>query len=130
MNAQREVVDAIAARGYRGDWNPTAFGARQAAKLQEELAEAVECYTWGWRGLLLRFVIALAASVARWYFDNWQGWEQVRCKDIEKLKGEIADAQVVVFCWADAVIEMTARPFSSMWAAVKKSTADVERDVR
>jgi len=137
MREQKAVADATVRRGYRKGWTNEQFLARQCAKLQEELAEIVQCVNVsGNRDIALHTAITYAGSVARKYFDDHDYWiwqstiTRKRKERIAQLKKEIADCQVVLFNMADAIGEITGEPFDLVGAAVEKATADIERGIR
>lgn len=78
----------------------------------------------GWRRSLDE-----AGYDAKWAFDNYE-WTNTTIADLDQAKKELADIQVVVFCLAEALAEMTGRPFDVTRAAFDKATQDIERGVR
>lgn len=126
---QQLVAEAIRARGYRAGWTPAQFAARQVTKLTEELSELaryvevddLDYVVWLWD---LRDV----GELAREAFDNGS-WDGV-VEDVERVKDELADIQVVVFVLADVLGEMSGGEFDVVKAAMCKSAKDISRGVR
>ena len=130
---QQEVYDAVAARGYTEGWTDGQFVARQLCKLTEELDEATlhihlpdSRLSWG-RWL---FHLSNAGISARDEFDNKDRWNDAWISDLEALRSELADLQVVLFCAAEALARATGEPFDVVQKAKEKALADVERGVR
>ena len=129
MNEQNDVYNAVLARGYREGWSAEQFVARQIAKLAEEVAEAsyhipsMEFYQW---------VIGLRNTgwAAKFAFDRPDYWDVATVAAYEGLAKELADVQVVLFCAAAALGELTGEPFDLVQAARDKALADVGRGVR
>ncbi len=128
--AQTEVAQHVKDRGYRDGWTLEQFILRNVAKLQEELAEVSQTVVapgpW-----LLDEAILRAGETARLTFDNKKVWRSdIDVLDVEALRGELADCQVVLLNLASAVEELSERHFDVVLEAVRKSKADVERGVR
>lgn len=128
--AQDRVVKAVRMRGYRGKWTALSFLARQLAKLQEELAEAI----WHVRDGTPKAVMTatrIAGDQARREFDHgyWNDW-RVRAEEMLLLVQELADIQVVLYNAASALEEATGIEVNLAEAAVRKAEGDVKRGVR
>lgn len=133
IDAQDEVAAAVTERGYRAGWTAGQFAARQIAKLQEELGELAELtatdafYLKPWWLPHVRE----AARKCKWAFDSAEHWwKHAIIADVERAKEELADLQVVIFCLADALGEISGEPYDVVQAAVEKAQEDVERGVR
>lgn len=132
MREQEQVYRAVVARGYRNDWTAEEFLARNLAKMQEELAEATQFVNVA----NLNGAIQTVGDYSRWCFDIgarsfWQQPIKDWCSDrIDLLQGELADMQVVLFCLAAALDEISDGGFDVIEAALHKATQDVERGVR
>ena len=79
---------------------------------------------------LLPAEIRNAGASARWLFDSEEKWVDQDVPEPEALAKELADLQVVLFCAAAALGELTGEPFDVVQAAREKATADVARGVR
>ena len=121
MSVQRQVCDAVKARGY---WNlpNRSFAARQLAKLVEEVAELADALAISSPPTWLR-ALRVAGKLARQAFDSQTLWMDADI-DAESAKAEIADVQVVLFCLAETLGLDVAQE------ALRKSKADVKRGVR
>ena len=128
MKEQNEVYEAVVARGYREGWRVDLFLARQVVKLVEEVAEAGALVAW--LPNYFRAEIRNAGASARWLFDSEEKWVDQDVPEPEALAKELADLQVVLFCAAAALGELTGEPFDVVQAAREKATADVARGVR
>jgi len=120
------VAANVAARGYRDGWDFEQFVARQLAKLTEELGESLDQIgglEW-WDDLQWLTPGSDAGLKARRVFDDKAAWESVYLKDLDKLRAELADMQVVIFAAAEAL------GLDVVQAAIDKSAADVVRGVR
>jgi NTP pyrophosphatase (non-canonical NTP hydrolase) len=137
MDAQNQVTQNTADRGYRDGWTAEQFAARQVCKLIEELGELARCF---WlpkvspRTRIDQLMIDLSGE-AKWIFDDDTLWDDhpidgVGIASTIYARSELADLQVVVFNLAAALAEITGEPFDVVQAAVDKSTADVKRGVR
>ena len=137
---QREVFELVKARGYLDDWTLAQFLCRQVVKLQEELAELTETAlpnTGGWRDELRATLYA--GNKARHRFDLPRETSLPRWRDaagrvsgagrVGKVREELADLQVVLFCAAQAVSLMCG-PFDVVEAALEKAEGDVGKGVR
>ena len=129
MNAQEIVAANVAARGYRDGWTVDQFVARQLAKLQEELGEAIEhtdCNDELHNRLfiLLSNNATMAGERGKAAFDDKRCWDGVMIRGLDALRAELADMQVVLFAAAQAL------DFDIVQAAVDKSSQDVARGVR
>lgn len=129
MNDQNEIYNAVVARGYREGWSAEQFVARQIAKLAEEVAEAsyhvpsMDFQRW-------MTEVRNAGKAAKFAFDRPDWWAQATITDYDGLASELSDLQVVLFCAAAALGELTGEPFDLVQAARDKALADVERGVR
>lgn len=132
---QKQVYAQVARRGYRQEWTPEQFAARQVCKLQEELGELAQrvVFFGGYENTLdedLQWVIQRAAAKARERFDQETPWHTASVLD--DLRDELADCQVVLYCLAEAVNEMAGGElnFDIAWAAKEKATVDRKRGKR
>lgn len=135
MDAQRQVAESVAKRGYRDGWTAEQFLARQVCKLVEELAELTLTIAKVWPGGRLYWpwqqIIDKAGLAARLSFDDPAEWHDVAVMDLAALKSEAADMQVVLFNIAAAIGELEGgQPFDVVQAAVDKATRDEARGVR
>ena len=128
---QREIYEAVVARGYRKGWTAEQFAARQVAKLAEELGELLhhvhqERYT----DSPFEWSLKATADQAREAFDA-SSWENAAIESPQDAMSELADIVVVACCLAEAIGEYD---FDStgdlMEMALEKATADVARGVR
>ena len=129
MNAQEIVAANVAARGYRDGWTVDEFVARQLAKMQEELGEAIEhtdCNDEPQNRLfiLLSNNATMAGERGKAAFDDKGCWTGVMIRGLDALRSELADMLVVLFAAAQAL------DFDVVQAAIDKSSADVARGVR
>jgi NTP pyrophosphatase (non-canonical NTP hydrolase) len=131
VNVQREIYDAVKARGYRDGWTVEQFAARQAAKLAEELGELVACIhqvygvTMYWEDELKR-----GADGGRDEFDDGD-WAGAAIEDPYTALDELADIVVVACCLAEALAEFEPPAAVDLLEhALKKAKADVKRGVR
>ena len=132
-DAQARVAEATRRRGYREGWTAVQFAARQVAKLQEELAElALGVHFNAGEATGAEADVMIAGGSCKALFDrgDWSQAELSPAFDLDYLRGEIADLQVVVFNLAAAVAEIAEEPFDVAAAAVRKATKDVKRGVR
>jgi len=136
-NVQQQVMDAVVACGYRGDWSASEFLALQMLKLIEELAEALRHFKPSpipipWSG---RYAWGLSfdslARACREVFDQAgpEYWKGLILEHPGKLRDELADMQVVLFCAAAALGEIIG-PFDLVELALEKARSDVEQGVR
>lgn len=135
QDAQQQVAQSVARRGYRSGWTAPQFLARQVAKLMEELWElsAKVGISHGSNNTPIWMKrIAEAGFLAMVSFDNpdlpWDITEDQIA--IDAMKAELADIQVVLFNAAAAIEEATGQPFSVVDAAVAKAQADEARGPR
>lgn len=151
LEAQREVVAAVKARGYWDGFNAEQVATRQVCKLAEELAELADNFVLpvinggpGEADIDPCSCIQLAGEDARATFDMKDIWDlrdagliegadpdnpNVR-QQFEDIKSEMADCIVVLFNLAGALAQLTGEEFDPVARAVEKSTKDVERGVR
>lgn len=125
MTIQSDVYEAVEKRGYRGEWTAEQFIARNIAKLGEELAEASECVS---SGALLDLITP--PEVWKDVFDDDAPWEYVEIDNLYKLKKELSDVAVVLFCLSEVVNEIDGGNFDVVKAALTKAQQDVKRGVR
>jgi len=132
QTAQQRVVTSVCNRGYLDGWTPAQLIARQICKLQEELSELSECVTPSpyLEGEAFHFHIQKTGVFARQLFDTREEWGYEPTADVDALKKEAADLQVVLFCLAASIEELTRQPFDIVAAAVEKATSDEARGVR
>lgn len=132
QTAQQRVVGSVCQRGYLDGWTYAQLAARQICKLQEELAELSACVTPSpfLEGEAFAFNLQKAGAFARRLFDIRAEWGYEPTADIDALKKEAADMQVVLFCLAASIEGLTNQPFDIVAAAVEKSTSDEKRGVR
>jgi len=125
MTAQRKVYEAV--ESSRKQLTAQQFATRQAVKLVEELSEL----SAGMGTSLpyeMRRKLMLIGLPAREEFDHLgyslhaSAWGQY---EIQKIKDELADIQVVVFCLAQALEELDGTPFDIIQEAMDKSTSDI-----
>jgi NTP pyrophosphatase (non-canonical NTP hydrolase) len=134
VNEQETVYANIVARGYAEGWTDEQFAARQLAKLTEEVGELGDWIaqdTWEEMspGLKRAHTLYWARHFAKQEFDSGN-WKNARVTNIEQSKVELADIQVVVFCLAQVLAQLSGEPFDVIAAAVEKSGKDVKRGVR
>ncbi len=129
MNYQRQVYENVANRGYMDAWQVGQLIWRQICKLSEELAELAFYAPVQHRWRELQMQTGHCAGVSfdftnMWY--NKDGPLPYPDEDVrEKMLGELADIQVVVFCLAELLgVEDIGR------LAAEKSAADIARGVR
>lgn len=129
---QADVALAVERRGYRDGWREESFLARQVAKFVEELGELMMLIYPRGRDFLPKWKedLLISATRARLAFDDVEDWERAEVGDLEAIKGELADLQVVLFCAAQAVGELCGDGFDVVEAARQKALGDVERGVR
>lgn len=123
MNAQEIVAANVAARGYMAGWTREQFIARQLAKMQEELGEAVQ-HVAGVKTIIFVPILGAAGDLARTVFNDKSDWRDVMLIDPDALRAELADMLVVLFAAAQAL------EFDVVQAAIDKSAVDVARGVR
>jgi NTP pyrophosphatase (non-canonical NTP hydrolase) len=127
-NQQIEVYDAVIARGYMNGYNEYQMFARQVAKLQEELGELAEQVNVP---LGLSLSIEVASARARQEFDRKrQSWGLEPDASFAQIRKELTDLQVVLFCAACTLEQMTGEPFDIAEAAREKARKDIKRGVR
>lgn len=132
LNPQQAVYKNIEKRGYYNSFLPDQLLARHIAKLQEEASEAAvtlmdnDLHAWPFD-----IQHRILKDVARLNFDkgDWALYELPGSFDIETLKNELADVQVVLFSIAE-LINQHHTPFDVVAAAEAKSAADISRGVR
>lgn len=130
MNSiQSRIAQNVIDRGYAEGWTPDQMVCRQIAKLVEELGEAVAHLCT--MGEFLNHPVAFwadamdfAARRAKIHFDSKNTWDDVYLDDLDALRTELADIQVVLFVAAHFL------GFDITQAALDKSNADVKRGVR
>jgi len=132
ITPQLVVYGHVVDRGYTEGWTPKQFLARNIHKLQEELAEASELidnhsdFAW-----LSTECIRSAGKACRNSFKYGRYDDDIiTVHDIDALKSELADLQVVLYCMAQAVEQITGEEFDIALEAVRKSAKDVSRGVR
>lgn len=118
---QREVYEAMASIGQPAQQ----FATRQAVKLVAELAELSAgmgtSLPYDIRKKMMQIGLpAKEEYERRGYSPHASAWGQY---EIQKIKDELTDIQVVVFCIAQALEELEA-PFDVVQEAVEKSTLD------
>jgi NTP pyrophosphatase (non-canonical NTP hydrolase) len=127
VSEQQDVYNAVSERGYRDAWTGGQFAARQVAKLIEEVGELAKWFdidgTW-------RNMLRITAASAKRQFDSAWAWDNAGIGQIENAKQELADVQVVVFCLAEVLGEVSGEPFNVAAAALGKSRGDIDRGVR
>lgn len=139
MIEQSEVYAMVAQRGYCAGWTHAQFLCRQVTKLQEEMAELAEetlPNNSHWRDVLRATIYAGNKAAER--FDSvvagpfWQeaGAHVCEAGTMERIKDELADLQVVLFCAAQAASLLTGKGFDVVEAALEKAECDVERGIR
>lgn len=107
MTVQEEVYKCVVDRGYREGYSAEQFAARQLAKAVEEIHELSINFNSGlyvtWKRLL-----AITAELSKEAFDNdeWTQW-QLHPLLYDLAWQELADLQVVVFCLAEALNELS-----------------------
>jgi len=126
--AQRQVYDAVCARGYRVGWTPDAFIGRQVLKAHEELAEAAACLRTAVQHTVVNGFVEESQRIgqhARALFNSRAAlkWLTLTDEQREHLKAELADVAVTLFCAAEEL------GFDVVQGAVAKATADIERGV-
>lgn len=131
---QETVYTAVVERGYREGWTAEQFVARQAVKLVEEVAEIAEALILP--PAILGQILRVGEDAGN-VFDRGKDtrvWEGATIVDMQALQKELADAQVVLFCAAEALNEVLNKHgeerFDVVAAAQAKATADVMRGVR
>ena len=138
MNAQKQVYENVAARGYMEGYSDQELAARQIAKLAEELGEAA-AHFFGLPDIGIKAtiptvgeLISFVGDICGYVFDRTDQWKGcgVLPSEIENLKSELADIQVVLFCLSQSVARMTGEPFDVVQAALDKGKGDIERGVR
>jgi NTP pyrophosphatase (non-canonical NTP hydrolase) len=126
---QRKIVAAVKARGYLEGWTPSELGARQFAKLVEEVGEVGgACSIQG--GMAAEHVYAdlyWAASSAREAFDDGYCGEVL---SPETAAEEAADCYVVLSVLTHALEQMLGREIDLEALALAKAQGDVKRGVR
>lgn len=131
---QETVYTAVVERGYREGWTAEQFVARQAVKLVEEVAEIAEALILP--PAILGQILRVGEDAGN-VFDRVKDtrvWEDATIVDMLALQKELADAQVVLFCAAEALNEVLNKHgeerFDVVAAAQAKAMADVTRGVR
>jgi NTP pyrophosphatase (non-canonical NTP hydrolase) len=126
------VYGHVVDRGYTKGWTPKQFLARNIHKLQEELAEASDLvdnhndFAW-----LSTERIQSAGKACRTMFKEGRYDDDIiTVHNIDDLKSELADVQVVLYCLAQAVEQITGEEFDVALEAVRKSAKDISRGVR
>ena len=128
---QREIYEAVVARGYRKGWTAEQFAARQVAKLTEELGElARHIHQLGFADSPFEWSLRATANQARDAFDA-SSWAKAAIESPQDAMSELADIVVVACCLAEALGEYDYDSAGDlMEMALEKASADVERGVR
>ena len=132
MTTQREIYEAVVARGYREGWTAEQFAARQVAKLTEELGELLHhVHQLGYADSAFEWSLRNSAIQARREFDDLLSWETAAIESPQDAMSELADIVVVACCLAEALGEFDYDSAGDlMEMALEKATADVARGVR
>lgn len=136
MKQQKEIFQAVVARGYMNGWLLRQFAARQILKLVEEVAEVVEYLVLDESkpdAQTFRESIAAAGQAARRLFDQSPADRPYFALDYDNVKDllkEAADVQVILCCLVESINRDTWLGFDIMGEAHKKAVADISRGVR
>lgn len=133
---QRQILSAVARRGYVNGWQPEEFIARQAVKLLEEACELFLAFSWPTSAKFnqLRESVVTLKAYASWTFDEeslWRGGDVAdQIINMPAVLSECADCMVVLANIAEMQREMTGEAFALLPKAAAKATGDIERGVR
>jgi NTP pyrophosphatase (non-canonical NTP hydrolase) len=143
-NTQQFVHSAVVARGYHKDWLEREFVVRQILKLSEELVEVLSGITLLRQEMLHLDVrskiepiwmesIRDTGELCRKMFDvDRSAWDLVKIElDLDTLRDELADMQVVIYALAEEINLMdSSHPYDVETAAREKSIDDIPRGIR
>lgn len=131
-NHQKRVYQAVEERGYRRGWDTGQFAARQVLKLGEELSELAAHFFFPRTDFYsANQEFDKTGWLCKKIFDRGERLLGIRGANKEELiKSELADMQVIIFCLAEVLKQMTGEDFSVIDAALEKSQADIKRGVR
>jgi NTP pyrophosphatase (non-canonical NTP hydrolase) len=131
ITPQQVVYGHVEARGYTKGWTPEQFLVRNLFKIMEEVAEVTNHLSAQYYPA--EDAIASAGARCREIFKEMPRDQEVwinNTDDYEHLKKELADVQVVLYCMASALEQITGKPFDLDLEAVRKASSDVSRGVR